>query len=270
MDIATIVGIISGIALIIISITLNTGLELFVNYPAMMIVAGGTFASVLIAYPLNEVLKVMQMLKRVFQFKAVDPRQLIKELVDLSIKARREGILAIDKELKNIKNEFLRKGLQLVVDGVEGPSINNILQIEVVSMRRRHRVGWEIFAEMGKYAPAFGMIGTLIGLIQMLADLEDPSTIGPKMAVALITTFYGAFLSNMVFVPMSVKLKRRSQQEYVIMNLIIEAIKSIRLAENPKLMEDKLMKFLSSSEKKKHSDRSGQKKGAKNQKGQPG
>jgi len=262
MDIATIIGIVSGIGLILISIMLNSGLELFVNGPAMMIVGGGTFASVLIAYPLNEVLRVMQMLKRVFQFKAVDPRALIQQLVEISIKARKEGILSIDKELDNIKNDFLRKGLQLVVDGIDGSSINNILQIEVVNMQKRHRVGWEIFAEMGKYAPAFGMIGTLIGLIQMLASLDDPSTIGPKMAVALITTFYGSFLANMVFVPMSVKLKRRSHQESLIMNLIIEAIKSIRLAENPKLMEDKLTKFLSNTEKKK-SSKSSPKKGPK-------
>lgn len=251
MDIATILGIFSGIGLILISIMMNSGLDLFVSYPSLMIVLGGTVAATLIAYPLNEVLRVMSLIGKVFKFKKEDPKQLIKELVEIAVKAKRQGILAIDQDLNKIKNTFLQKGLQLVVDGIEESSIASILQIEMTNMRQRHRAGWEIFTEMGKYAPAFGLIGTLIGLIQMLASLDDPGAIGPKMAVALITTFYGALLSNMIFVPMSVKLKRRSQQESQLMHIIIEAIKSIRVGENPKLMEDRLNKFLSDDESKK-------------------
>ena len=150
MDIATILGIVSGMALILLSILMNSGLELFINYPAMMIVAGGTFASVLIAYPMNEVLKVMKLIQKVFQFKAIDPRVLVKDLVEIAVKAKREGILAIDRDLKQISNNFLRKGLQLVVDGVDEASIDNILRIEVTNVRQRHRVGWEIFAEKAR------------------------------------------------------------------------------------------------------------------------
>ncbi|MFQ6604305.1 MAG: motility protein A [Fidelibacterota bacterium] len=251
MDIATVVGIVTGVGLIVFSILLNSGLELFVNAPGFLIVVGGTIAATLIAYPLNEVFKVFGTLRKVFLFKATDPRKLIKEMVELSIKARRDGLLALDKELSKVNYDFLRKGLQLVVDGVPNPSINNILQIEVVNIKHRHRVGWEIFVEMGKYAPAFGMVGTLIGLIQMLAELSDPSTIGPKMAVALLTTFYGAIIANMFCVPIAVKLQRRSHQEALLNNLVIEAIRSIQASENPKLMEDKLNKFLASNETKK-------------------
>ena len=251
MDIATIIGIFAGIGLVVFSILLNSGLQLFVNAPGFMIVVGGTLAAVLIAYPLNELLKVFGTLRKVFLDKSTDPRKLIKELVELSIKSRREGLLAIDKELGKIHNDFLRKGLQLVVDGVPNASIDNILQIEIVNMKHRHKVGWEIFIEMGKYAPAFGMVGTLIGLIQMLAELADPSSIGPKMAVALLTTFYGAIIANMFCIPIAVKLQRRSHQESLVMNLIIEAIRSIQESENPKLMEDKLNKFLASDQKKK-------------------
>ncbi len=251
MDIGTILGIVTGVGLVVFSILLNSGLELFVNAPGFLIVAGGTFAATLIAYPLNEFLKVFGTLRKAFLFKATDPRKLIKEMVELSIKARRDGMLALDKELGKVSYDFLRKGLQLVVDGVPNSSINNILQIEVINIKHRHRVGWEIFIEMGKYAPAFGMVGTLIGLIQMLAELDDPSTIGPKMGVALLTTFYGAIIANMFCVPIAVKLQRRSHQEALLNNLVIEAIRSIQASENPKLMEGKLNKFLASNEKKK-------------------
>lgn len=251
MDIATIVGIISGIGLIFVSITMNSGLELFVNVPSIMIVVGGTVASTLIAYPLNEVLMVLSLLRRIFFHKRSDARALIKQLVETSLQARTGGVLSIENQLGTIKNEYLRKGLQLLVDGMSEGGILNMLKIEAVNTRKRHQTGWEIFAEMGKYAPAFGMVGTLIGLIQMLANLDDPSTIGPRMAVAMITTFYGSIMANLFFIPMSVKLKRRSQEETILMSLIMEGLKSIRSGENPKLMEDKLNKFLSSEEQKK-------------------
>jgi len=172
-------------------------------------------------------------------------------MIKLAETAKKDGILAIEKEIKNIKDDFIKKGLMLIVDGVDQNTIDNLLKIEIVNTVQRHKVGWEIFGQMANYAPAFGMIGTLIGLVQMLANLNDPSSIGPKMAVALITTFYGSVLANIFFAPMSVKLKRRSHQESVIMNLEIEALKSIRQGENPRLMENKLKKFLSKEEEKK-------------------
>ncbi|MCF7800534.1 MAG: motility protein A [Candidatus Marinimicrobia bacterium] len=251
MDIATILGIISGVGLILISITMNSGLELFVNIPSIMIVAGGTLAATLIAFPLHEVLMVLSLLRRIFFHKRSDARALITQLVELGVQARKGGVLSVENQLAQINNEYLRKGLQLVVDGVSESGIINMLKIEEVNTRKRHQTGWEIFAEMGKYSPAFGLVGTLIGLIQMLANLDEPSTIGPRMAVAMITTFYGSIMANLIFIPMSVKLKRRSQEEAILMSLVMEGIKSIRSGENPKLMEDKLNKFLSNEQQKK-------------------
>ncbi|RMF06384.1 MAG: motility protein A [Candidatus Neomarinimicrobiota bacterium] len=259
MDIATILGILSGVGLVIWSITQNSGLDIFINIPSAAIVVGGTFAATFVAYPMTDVLKVFGMVQKIFLFKAPDPKKLIATMVQLAELAKREGILAIEKEIKTIKDDFVKKGLEMIVDGVDERTIDNLMQIEIVNTVQRHKVGWEIFGEMGKYAPAFGMVGTLIGLVQMLANLNDPSSIGPKMAVALITTFYGSITANLFFVPMSVKLKRRSHQESVIMNLVIEALKSIRQGENPRLMESKLKKFLSKEEEKKLEKSSGKK-----------
>ncbi|NOZ74586.1 MAG: motility protein A [FCB group bacterium] len=251
MDIATILGVLSGVGLVVWSITQNSGLDIFINIPSAAIVAGGTFAATFVAYPMTDVLRVFGMVQRVFLFKAANPKKIIEMMVKLAETAKREGILAIEKEIVNIKDDFIKKGLMQIVDGVDERTIDNLLQIEIVNTVQRHKVGWEIFGEMANYAPAFGMVGTLIGLVQMLANLNDPSTIGPKMAVALITTFYGSLLSNLFFAPMSVKLKRRSHQESIMMNLVIEALRSIRQGENPKLMESKLKKFLSKEDEKK-------------------
>lgn len=251
MDIATIIGVFSGIGLIVFSITMNSGLDLFIDGPSLMIVGGGTIAGTLIAYPLNEFLKVIPVFLKVFIYKLPKAEDLVEELVKLGTQAKANGILALDKELGNVKDDFMKMGLQLVVDGVDNETIDAMLHIEVDNVKKRHRLGYEIFDTLGTFAPAFGMIGTLIGLVQMLANLDDPSTIGPKMAVALITTFYGAFFANLLFKPMATKLARRSHQEGQIMALIIEAIKSIRRNEHPKLIESKLNKFLTTKKSKK-------------------
>ncbi len=251
MDFATIIGIFSGIGLVIWAITSNSGLDIFINIPSLAVVFGGTIAATFIAYPLNEVFRVLSILSKVFLTKSNKPARKIKELVDISTVTRRNGILALDKELPKINDEFLRKGLQMVVDGIRGSTINGILQLEMDNVWKRHQVGHQLFKDMATFSPAFGMVGTLIGLVQMLADLSDPGSIGPKMAVALITTFYGSLFANLFFIPMSIKLKRRSQQESLRMQLIIEAIKSIRLGDNPRFMEEKLTKFMSRAERQK-------------------
>lgn len=253
MDFATIIGIFSGVGLVVWAITSNSGLEIFVNIPSLAVVFGGTIASTFIAYPLNEVLRVLAILKNAFFAKSEKPSGKIKEMVEISTIARRNGILALDKELSKIKDEFLKKGLQMVVDGIRGATINNVLQLKMDNIWKRHQLGHQLFKDMATFAPAFGMIGTLIGLVQMLADLSNPGSIGPKMAVALITTFYGSVFANLLFLPISIKLKRRSHQEALRMQLILEAIKSIRLGDNPRFMEEKLTKFLSRAERMKTS-----------------
>ncbi len=244
MDIATVLGIISGLGLITASIFMGGEVGIFINVPSIMIVGGGTIAATLIAYPLKEVLGVMKVMMKVFKMEKQDHAKLITELARLATVAKQQGVLALEQESKKVKHPVLKQGLQMLSDGFPKSTIVKILMGEIVTMQERHKVGRQIFSEMGKFAPAFGMIGTLIGLVQMLASLNDPSSIGPKMAVALITTFYGALLANVFFLPMVTKLKRRSEIETVEMKLIIEAMIAIAEGENPKVLVDRLKVFL--------------------------
>ncbi len=265
MDIATLAGIVAGIGLVLISILMNSGLALFWSAPSAMIVIGGTMAAIFIAFPMNEVVKVMGLFIRVFMVKKSDHYQLIESMVDVCNVARKGGVLAIESKLKDIDNEFLKKGLEMTVDGKDEATVNALLKREIKQIQKSHKDGWEIFNQMGAFAPAFGMVGTLIGLIQMLADLSDVDSVGPKMAIALITTFYGAVMSNLFFIPMTVKLKRRSSTETLEMNLVLEGISYIRKGVNPRFMKDVLENYLDSYHGKKagKDDGKGDKKPAK-------
>ena len=172
--------------------------------------------------------------------KKVNLSELIDSMVMVNNVARKGGILAIESKLKEVDHEFLIKGLQLTVDGKDEATVTALLKREITQIQKSHKDGWEIFNDMGKFAPAFGMVGTLIGLIQMLADLADVGSVGPKMAVALITTFYGALLANLIFIPMTVKLKRRSASDTLEMTLILEGIMYIRKGVNPRFMKEVL------------------------------
>lgn len=251
MDIATLAGIIAGVGLVLSSILMNSGLSLFWSAPSAMIVIGGTMAAIFIAFPMNEVVKVMGLFIRVFMVKKSDHYQLIESMVDVCNVARKGGVLAIESKLKDIDNEFLKKGLEMTVDGKDEATVNALLKREIKQIQKSHKDGWEIFHQMGAFAPAFGMVGTLIGLIQMLADLSDVDSVGPKMAIALITTFYGAVLANLFFIPMTVKLKRRSATETLEMNLVLEGISYIRKGVNPRFMKDVLENYLDSYHGKK-------------------
>lgn len=244
MDIATLLGIFSGIALLLASIMQNSGLELFVSAPSAMIVLGGTIAATLVAYPINELFGVMGLFVKVFMTKKRDLYELIDTMVMICSIARKGGVLAIESRLEEIDNGFLKRGLQHTVDGKDETTVVTLLKKEIRQIQQRHRDGWEIMSEMGKFAPAFGMVGTLIGLIQMLSALDDVKTVGPKMAVALITTFYGALLANLVFIPMTVKLRRRSAVETLEMNLVLEGITFIRKGVNPRFMKETLENIL--------------------------
>jgi chemotaxis protein MotA len=247
MDIGTLVGIIAGLGLVLTAILTNSGLGLFWNPAAAMIVVGGTFAATLVAFPLKDLLKVMGLFMKVFFVQKSDQHKLIETMVEVSHIARKGGVLAIEGKIKEINSSFLRKGLQLTVDGKDEMTVVSLLKREIGQIQKSHKEGWEIFNEMGKFAPAFGMIGTLIGLIQLLADMNNVASLGPKMAVALVTTFYGAALANMVFIPMTVKLKRRSATETLEMNLALEGITYIRKGMNPRFMKEILENSLAVS-----------------------
>lgn len=244
MDIATLVGMVTAFALVLFGIFSGGSIMIFWDSASFAIVVGGTIGTTLINYPLKDVLGVMTVVKNIFLHKLKSPNELIASLIDLSGKARKGGILSIEPLVREITDEFFAKGLQMLVDGIEVNSIRSVLEKETEYIGERHKLGAEVFVTLATFAPALGMIGTLIGLVQMLQNLEDPSKIGPAMAVALITTFYGALMANLLFLPISGKLKTRNKQEMLIKELILEGVLSIASGENPKVMEQKLQVFL--------------------------
>lgn len=245
MDLATILGILSAFGLVILSILMGSGLKLFIDIPSVMIVFGGTLGCTLIHFPLKEVFGSIGVVRNAF-FSNYMPASdsIIKQFVTLGVKARREGILALESEVKDIKDAFLRKGLQLAVDGLEPQSIQEILDTEISYQSARHQIGADVFSTMATFAPAMGMIGTLIGLVQMLQSMEDPSKIGPAMAVALLTTFYGSMLANLICIPIAGKLRGRSKEEMQTKEMIIEGILSLTRGENPRILEQKMLAFV--------------------------
>ncbi len=244
MDLTTIIGIVLGFTFVVITILLGGSLLGFVNAPSLMIVIGGTFAAVLITYPVAQVKRVVPVVKNAFFEKNFSPIELIQRMVSFSHKARREGLLALEKECEEIDDKFLKSGIELVVDGTEPELIQTILATEIVNIEDRHSTGKKLLASMAEYAPAFGMIGTLIGLVLMLNMMEDPSAIGPGMAVALLTTLYGSILANLVFTPLAGKLGNKSEEEMLLKQLTVTGILSIQSGDNPRVLEQKLMSFL--------------------------
>jgi len=250
LDIATFIGILIAGGLVISSIIMGGNGAWFVNYPSLMIVIGGTMGATLLSYPLSEIMSVFGVAKHVFMHRSQNVNELIKLLVDFAKKARREGILSFEQEVKKLDDPFLVKELQLAIDGMESNAIEDILSTEIQSIEERHKLGAEIFYTMGTFAPAIGMLGTIIGLVQMLMQMEDPSKIGGPMAIALLTTFYGVLLANLLFLPIAGKLKTRSKQEILISEMVMEGIISIQSGDNPRIVEQKLKAFVSPKARK--------------------
>lgn len=244
MDVATIIGILSGLGLILYTIISGGNLEIFIHIPSMMIVGGGSMAAILVNFPLKEVISVLGIVKKAFMSDEIDGTNIIDLFVNLAIKSRRDGILAIDKELHKIDDDFMRIGLEMAVDGAEPESIKNVMEVELNYLIERHKKGQQIFLSLGTYSPAFGMIGTLMGLIAMLKTLDDPTNIGAGMAVALITTFYGSVLANLLFLPIAGKLKNRSDHEITIKEMMIDGVLAIQYGEHPKNISRKLLNFI--------------------------
>jgi len=216
-----------------------------------MIVVGGTLAATLINFPLAQVVGTIKVIRIAFRNHTTEPAKIIGILVAFAEKARREGLLALEAEAEMLDEPFLKKGIELIVDGTDPELVRNILETELSFVAERHKQGAQIFENMGASAPAFGMLGTLIGLILMLRNLEDPSTIGPGMAVALITTFYGSLLANLIFLPIAGKLKVRSSEEILNKELMLEGILSIQAGENPRIVAEKMKSFLNPIARKK-------------------
>ncbi|MFZ3045108.1 MAG: motility protein A, partial [Desulfatirhabdiaceae bacterium] len=245
MDITTLIGILVAGGLVISAILMGGSGIWFLDYPSLMIVFGGTMGATLVAYPLSEVLSVVGIAKNAFLHRSQAPMSIIPILVEFAKKARKDGILSFESRLKEIDNPFLAKGIQMAIDGMEASAIENVLSTEIAYIGERHKLGADIFSSMGSFAPAIGMLGTIIGLVQMLRQMSDPSLIGAPMAVALLTTFYGTILSNLLFVPIAEKLKTRSKQEVLVKEMILEGILAIQSGYNHRIVEQKLIVFLS-------------------------
>ena len=240
MDIATIVGFIAAVTCLMVGIGSN--LASMIDPPSMIIVVGGTLSATLIANPLQEVIGLIGVIKCALLTNVPVPTELIERIVGFAETARREGILALEQAIEEGDDPFLSTGVRLAVDGTEPDLIMDILETELQFVQERHEQGQTIIANT---APAFGMIGTLIGLVIMLKNMDDPAAIGPGMAIALLTTMYGAILANIIFGPISAKLKVYSSKEVLAKRMIIEGIMSIQSGDNPRIVEHKLSVFLS-------------------------
>ncbi|MCF6466306.1 flagellar motor protein [Clostridium sp. Cult2] len=254
MDISTVLGLLLGIIFIMGGIYKSGQLDSYIDIPSIVIVLGGTIASTLASFPLKNFLNTSKVFKKAFLHKETSPDQVIGEIINLANIARKEGLLALEEYAEELHDEFLHKGIMLIVDGTDPELVRNILETELIFLEERHTDGQSIFETMGAYAPAFGMIGTLIGLINMLKHLDDPKTIGPNMSIALVTTFYGSILANVVFLPLARKLKIRSKSEVLVKELIVEGLLSIQAGENPRIIEEKLKTFIPPEMRKNYRD----------------
>lgn len=247
MDIATLLGIITGFTLILGSMALGGPIAAFANGPGVLIVVGGTIAATLINESLSHVLGAVKVSKNAFFERRVPSEQMIEQIIELAAKARKEGLVSLENE--TIADDFLARGVRLGVDGLGPEIIRETLASELQALVRRHERGHRIFRFMGTTAPAMGMVGTLIGLVQMLQTLSDPAAIGPAMAVALLTTLYGAILAFLIFNPIAQKLESRTSEETAHKKLAIVGVESILSGDNSLVIQSKLDAFLSPTER---------------------
>jgi chemotaxis protein MotA len=216
----------------------------FVDYPSVLMVVGGSVAVVMVCFPLKSFLSMGTITKNVFFNRQHNLRELIDTIVGLAETARRDGLLALETKLEDIDNPFIVLGIQMAVDGTRPEVIEDIMRTEIDAVATRHRDGKSVIDQMGRFAPAFGMIGTLVGLVIMLGDMSDPSKIGSGMAVALLTTLYGAIVSNAMFLPFAEKLGFLNKQELMVMEIVVRGIMGIQAGDNPRVIEQKLNTFI--------------------------
>ncbi|TDI91281.1 MAG: motility protein A [Caldithrix sp.] len=250
MDKGTLVGIVAGMGVVIGAMFMGGSIMAFIDIPSLLIVLGGTIAATLVNFPMGDVIGAMKISQKVLKEEIMSSSKYIEQIVDISKKARTNGLLAIEEDLNNVDDDFLKVTLQHVINGTEAEDLNKIMDGELALMAQRHKIGQKMFTAMGTYSPAFGMIGTLIGLIAMLQNLEDPAAVGPGMAMAMITTFYGALFANLFFLPIAGKLKHRSEQEIQFKEMLLTGVLSIQAEESPRVIQNKLVTYLPPGERK--------------------
>jgi chemotaxis protein MotA len=246
MDIATIIGLILAITAILISLVMDGGTpgELFAHPAAIIIIFGGSLGATIITSPLKTTLKLHQYIIQAFTTRKFDAKAMIELLTKLADKARREGLLALEEDSKKIDDKFLRKGIMMVVDGVDPEQVEAIMESNVAQMRVRHKQGIGFFTAAGGFAPTFGIIGTVMGLISVLKQLDNPSALGESIAAAFLATLWGLLSANLIFLPISGKLKSKSEEEARSRYMQLEGILSIQAGENPRIVRDKLNSYL--------------------------
>ena len=248
MDIASILGLVICITLTIIAIVAGNGFVAlyrdFLDFQSALITFGGAFCAILAGNTVESYLGGFKSFALVLKRPNFDIPAMIQKVIDLSNVARKEGLLALEEAAGEVDDEFLRKGILLVVDGTDPELVRAIMETELMSMEDRHKKRISFWEDVGAMGPAWGMIGTLVGLINMLNNMSDPSSIGPQMAVALITTLYGSLLANWICTPVAMKLKMNNDEEYRLKEIMVEGLLSIQAGENPRVIEEKLKSFL--------------------------
>ncbi|OGR57694.1 MAG: hypothetical protein A2X34_00165 [Elusimicrobia bacterium GWC2_51_8] len=252
MDIATISGIIVFLGFVFGAIYMGEGMggfKPFMNLEAFLVVMGGTFCAILVNYPMSAIIGVGRVLKQVLTSKGEDTSRLVSTFVMLSQKAKKDGFLALEGDVKALDNDFLKRGVQLVIDGADHEFIRNMLETELDFIRERHKVGREIFNALGTYAPAFGIIGTVLGMIMMLSSIEDVAQVPRRMALALAAAFYGLGAGYWLFLPMAGKLKHRSEEELFVKEIIIRGVLLLQSGSTPSVVEANLKAYLEPSKR---------------------
>ncbi|MEN3042430.1 MAG: motility protein A [Fervidobacterium sp.] len=253
MDITVIIGVVLGFGMMVYGIVSGAGdFATFINIPSLVITVGGAISSAITANKKNVVFGIVKVIMNAIKEPKIDYAGTLRTLVSFSEKARREGLLSLEANLEEIQDPFFKKAVQLVVDGTEPEVLKNMMEIEIDMATSELLDQKGFFDSLGTFGPAFGMIGTLVGLIQMLKSLNNPETLGPSMAVALITTLYGSILANIVGIPVAEKIARRAADLELSKRMILEGVLSIQAGENPRVLEEKLKSYLPSQERTKY------------------
>lgn len=252
MDIASILGLVICFAMVILGIATSGGISTignFIDIPSVAITFGGAFSAILATYTLQEFVAGLKSFALIFKLPTVNTSEMIHKIIELSNIARKEGLLSLEEATTEMEDEFLKKGILLIVDGTDPELVRAIMETELMSIESRHKSKISFWENVGSMGPAWGMIGTLVGLVNMLQNMSDPNSIGPSMATALITTLYGSLLANWICAPVAGKLKNNNDLELMEKEIMIEGLLSIQAGENPRVIEEKLKSFLAPAER---------------------
>ena len=262
MDIMSVLGLILAVALVIFGMVFDpeamqvtfSNIRAFVDYPSMAITIGGTIGVMMLSFPSKSFKKIGKHLKIIFRPRKYEPRQSIDQIVELAVEARMKGLLSLEDKLAEVDEPFLYNGLILVVDSVDSEKVRQVMETELEQLDERHALDRAFYEKAAAYSPAFGMIGTLVGLILMLGNMSDVDVLAKGMATALITTLYGSLIANVICLPIASKLKARHDEEFLCKQLVMEGVLAIQEGENPKFIEEKLSKLLPATFVKQETD----------------